>query len=317
MIDWLQHCAAVAVTAIVIDSLFGWPDRLYQRLSHPVVWMGKLINVLEPAMNKGGPARRLLAGGAMTAICLAAAFFVGATLQRFAALMPASWLIEGILCWPLLAIRSMREHVEAVITPLQAQDLPAARHAVSMIVGRDVSNADEAAISRAAMESLAENTSDGIIAPIFWVALGGLPAILTYKTINTLDSMIGYRKQRYLFFGRIAARLDDLVNLIPARLTALLFALCSRNFGPVWLATKAQAGQHRSPNAGWPEAAMAQAIGVRLSGPRNYGATTSNDPWLNPDAPDPDAASIKAGIGVLHRSVGILAAFLAVIALFP
>lgn len=317
MIDWLQYCAAVAVTAILLDSLIGWPEPLYRRLSHPVVWMGKLIGLLEPAMNHGADSRRLVSGAVMTGICVGIALLAGMILHGFASALPASWLIEGIFCWPLLAIRSMREHVEAVIRPLRSNDVTAARYAVSMIVGRDVSNADEAAISRAAMESLAENTSDGIIAPIFWMALGGLPALLAYKTINTLDSMIGYRNQRYLFFGRIAARLDDLANLLPARLTALLFALSAGNAAAIWKATKAQAGQHRSPNAGWPEAAMAQAVNVRLSGPRIYGEDVSNDPWLNPQGADPDAASLGAGIGLFHRSVMIFTAFLVVVAIFP
>ena len=185
-----------------------------------------------------------------------------------------------------------------------------------MIVGRDVTQADPAALSRASLESLAENTSDGVIAPLFWLAVAGLPGIAAYKAINTLDSMIGHRNARYEAFGKVAARLDDLANLIPARLTAILFALAAGSRARIaWHCAWRDASQHRSPNAGWPEAAMAGGLGVRLSGPRQYGDRVANEPWLNAGVPDPGPKDIQRGLAIYHRMLALAAALLGVLAL--
>lgn len=309
----LSHLALTALAALALDALIGWPPALYARLSHPVVWVGALIAALDRRLNRGRA--RILRGVVLVALVLAAVLVPVLTLG---ALLPPGWpgaVLAGLLGWPLVAARSMHDHVAAVARPLASADLPAARHAVSMIVGRDTRNADAPAIARAALESLAENASDGIFAPLFWCAVAGLPGLAAYKAINTMDSMIGHRTARYERFGKAAARLDDLVNLVPARLSAGLFALASgRRAGAALALAWRQAGQHRSPNAGWPEAAMAAALDVRLSGPRSYGDAVSAEPWVNGTAPDPGAADLWRGLALFRRACWLAAAALALMA---
>jgi adenosylcobinamide-phosphate synthase len=223
-------------------------------------------------------------------------------------------VLVGILAWPLVALRSLHDHVAAVANPLLGGDIAAARDAVSRIVGRDPAALDEAGIARAAIESLAENASDGIVAPVFWGALFGLPGILGYKAINTLDSMIGHRSERHEAFGWAAARIDDVANFIPARLTGFLFVLLAPRRSEALSCMKRDARRHRSPNAGWPEAAMAGALGVRLSGPRLYHGSATDEPWLNEGARDPLAADIVEGLTVYRRAMLLLAGVLAILA---
>jgi len=224
-------------------------------------------------------------------------------------------MILGILAWPMVALRSLYDHVAAVAQPLQSGDIDAARLAVAQIVGRDPTTLDEAGIARAAIESLAENASDGIVAPVFWGALFGLPGIFGYKAINTLDSMIGHRSERHLYFGWAAARIDDVANFIPARLTGLLFGLVSARFPQALSCMVRDANRHRSINAGWPEAAMAGALGVRLSGPRSYHGSMTEEPWLNERACDPLAADISQGLRLYIRAMALLGASLVALAL--
>jgi adenosylcobinamide-phosphate synthase len=234
------------------------------------------------------------------------------------ALLPGGWagvMLTGVLAWPLLALRSMHDHVAAVARPLAAGDLKAARLAVSMIVGRDPNLLDGPAVARATLESLAENTSDGIVAPLFWGVLLGLPGIAGYKAINTLDSMIGHRTTRHGAFGWASARIDDLANLIPARVTGLLFVLVSGRPRLSLGVMARDAHRHRSPNAGWPEAAMAGGLGVRLSGPRAYGGSVSDEPVLNTDAPDPAPGDIPRGLAIYRRAMVVVALFLLVLVL--
>lgn len=311
----MMFAAAMAV-AMAVDVALGWPAAVYAWIGHPVTWIGRLIRRLDHNLNRAtdSPARRR-ALGVVTAFIV-----VGVTTACAAAVqssLPGGWLgaiLAGILAWPLVAVRAMHEHVVAVAQPLELGDVPAARHAVSMIVGRDPSSLDEAGIARAALESLAENTSDGIVAPLFWGALFGLPGIVAYKAINTLDSMIGHRTPRHEEFGWASARIDDLANLIPARLTGLAFALCSKHPMEAIRTMFRDAGKHRSPNAGWPEAALAAGLGVRLSGPRIYDDGIADEPWLNGSARDPNAADIRAGIALYRRvmlSIGLLLVALA------
>jgi adenosylcobinamide-phosphate synthase len=231
--------------------------------------------------------------------------------------MPQGWIrlvLLGILAWPFVALRSLHDHVAAVAHPLQSADLAAARSAVSKIVGRDPAHLDEAAIARAAIESLAENTSDGIVAPLFWGVLFGLPGIVGYKAVNTLDSMIGHRNERHEAFGWAAARIDDVANLVPARLTGLLFALCSAHPMEAMSCMIKDARRHRSPNAGWPEAAMAGALGVRLCGPRFYHGELADEPWLNGAARDPMAGDIARGRKLYSRAMMCLVGLLVALA---
>jgi adenosylcobinamide-phosphate synthase len=301
--------------ALAIDAAIGWPDAVYRRIGHPVTWIGALITRLEQRLNRAGPARR---NGVITcAVVVASAVLPAAALSLALPTGPLGALIMGVLAWPLVAARSMYSHVADVARPLQANDLPAARHAVSMIVGRDPAQLDSPAVARAALESLGENTSDGIIAPLFWGMILGLPGIAAYKAINTLDSMIGHKTPRYLHFGWFSARLDDWVNLIPARLTGLLFALASPSPRRSLAVMLRDARAHRSPNAGWPEAALAGALNIRLSGPRIYENHINNEPWLNASAPDPKPKDITYGLRLYIRALALMAGIMAALAFWP
>jgi adenosylcobinamide-phosphate synthase len=305
------------VLALAIDGLVGWPGALYARIGHPVTWLGRLIGALDRHWNREGDAfaARRLAG-----VAAALAVIVLASGLAFAvqALIAPGWqriLLTGLLAWPFVALRSLYEHVAAVARPLQAGDVERARQAVSMIVGRDPTRLDDAGIARAAIESLAENASDGIVAPIFWGALFGLPGIVGYKAINTLDSMIGHRDARHEAFGWAAARIDDIANLVPARLAGLLFALVSSRrsdaLGGMWR----DARHHRSINAGWPEAAVAGALGLRLCGPRVYQGELAKEPWLNEGARDPAGDDVALALKLYVRAMGLFATLLLVLAL--
>lgn len=299
--------------AMAIDAVLGWPDALHQRIGHPVTWIGALITRLESAMNAGDPRRRVLTG---LATCLIAVLGVAGLAKLITQLLPdglSGAVLTGVLAWPLLAIRSMHDHVAAVEKPLATGDLAGARKAVSMIVGRDPELLDEAGVARASLESLAENTSDGIAAPLFWGVLLGLPGIAAYKAVNTLDSMIGHKNERYLFFGRVSARLDDLANLAPARLSGVLFALMSGKPLTAFNVMFRDAMKHRSPNAGWPEAALAAGLGVRLSGPRAYHGQLNKEPWLNGEAPDPKPADLTRGLATYRRFILALFALVTLI----
>jgi adenosylcobinamide-phosphate synthase len=308
---------AAMVLAMAIDGVLGWPGRLYAHIGHPVTWLGRLIDALNEHWNRDGaaPALRRAAGmaAALSVIALASALAFAVQL----AVGPGSrqFLLVGILAWPFVALRSLYDHVAAVAKPLQAGDVAGARWAVSMIVGRDPNQLDEAGIARAAIESLAENTSDGVVAPIFWGVLFGLPGIVGYKAINTLDSMIGHRDARHEAFGWAAARIDDIANLAPARLTGLLFAFVSARRFEALTRMARDAHQHRSPNAGWPESAVAGALGVRLCGPRVYHGGLAKEPWLNEAARDPQANDVALALNLYVHAMIALGGLLVVLAL--
>ncbi|MBB5764223.1 adenosylcobinamide-phosphate synthase CbiB [Methylorubrum rhodesianum] len=277
----------VLALALLLEALAGYPDRLYRALGHPVTWIGRLIAALERGLNRGGAAARRLGGILALALLLTVTAAFSLTLTALAALAGHGFgmVLLALLAASLPAQRSLFVHVRRVSAALRAEGLPGGRAAVSMIVGRNPDSLDEAAVCRAAIESLAENFSDGIVAPAFWIGAGGLTGGALYKAINTADSMIGHRTPRHEAFGWASARLDDLVNLPASRLTALLLvvsAALSRDVSAAgaWRAIRRDAGRHRSPNAGWPEAAMAGALGLRLAGPRIYGATRVEDAWM-------------------------------------
>lgn len=308
--------AGVVAVAMTLDAVLGWPDALFVRIGHPVTWLGRLISLLDRNWNRSSdvPSIRRIAGVAaallVTGLCVALGWIVQAVLSP-------GWgsvMILGILAWPMIALRSLYDHVAAVAQPLQSGDIHAARLAVAQIVGRDPAALDEAGIARAAIESLAENASDGIVAPVFWGALFGLPGIVGYKAINTLDSMIGHRSERHLYFGWAAARIDDVANFIPARLTGFLFVLVSSRFSKALSCMVQDANRHRSLNAGWPEAAMAGALGVRLSGPRSYHGSKTEEPWLNEGARDPHAADLREGLRLYIRAMALLGGSLVALA---
>lgn len=294
------------LAALLLDVLLGWPNWLFMRIRHPVVWIGALIEFLERLFNKPSASnRQRFAAGVLSSLLVIGVSCTVAILVVL--LLPdglTGFLIEAVLISSLLAARSLYEHVAAVERPLRQKNLQAARHALSMIVGRDTRELDESGISAAALESLAENASDGVFAPLFWGILLGLPGVAAYKAINTLDSMIGHRSPRYLHYGRFAARLDDLVNFLPARLSAVLVWLADA--GRVSMASIArQAVHHRSPNAGWPESAMAFALGVRLSGPRVYHHEISHEPWLNPEGRSPGVDELQQGLLLYAQAIAL------------
>jgi adenosylcobinamide-phosphate synthase len=308
--------AGVMAVAMVIDALLGWPSSLFVRVGHPVTWMGRLIEVLDAGWNRTGdsPLKRRASGVAAALFVIGLAGGTGWLLQNA---MPSGWrgtLIAGILAWPFVALRSLHEHVAAVAHALQSGDLVAARSAISKIVGRDPAKLDEGAIARAAIESLAENTSDGVVAPAFWGALLGLPGIMGYKAINTLDSMIGHRTERHESFGWAAARIDDVANFVPARITGALFAVLGERPKTALACMLSDAPKHRSINAGWPEAAMAGALSVRLCGPRFYHGELADEPWLNGSARDPDTGHVVLGLRLYVRAMMCLTGLLAVLA---
>ncbi len=306
---------AMMALALMIDALLGWPDRIYARIGHPVTWIGRLIAAIETRWNRGSAIQRRTMGALCVLVVTAAAAVPAGVVQS---LLPSGlWgiVLGAVLAWPLVAARSLHDHVAAVARPLAAGDLAGARTAVSMIVGRDPARLDEGGVARAALESLSENASDGVVAPLFWGAVAGLPGIAAYKAINTMDSMIGHRNDRYEDFGKAAARLDDLVNLVPARLTGVAIALAGGRPRAALRTMARDARRHRSPNAGWPEAAMAGALGIRLSGPRIYGDRVAEEPWLNAGAPDPAPAHLTRGLALYVRAMVLCGAGLLALAL--
>ena len=304
------------LVGLAVDAVCGWPRRIYAAIGHPVTWLGRLIDALDARWNHGTRRQRLASGFATVGVVLFVAVVPAILLQSLLPAGPAGWILGGLLAWPMIAARSLHQHVAAVADPLGNGDLEGARAAVAMIVGRDPATLDEAAIARASIESLAENTSDGVFAPLFWGAVAGLPGLVAYKAINTLDSMIGHRSARYEAFGKVAARLDDVVNWVPARLTGLVFALAAGREAVRSLGVMVRdAHRHRSPNAGWPESAVAGALGIRLSGPRSYGDREVAEPWLNEAAPDPEPADIRLALALYRRAVALMAAILLCLAL--
>jgi len=309
--------AGAMAVAMAVDALIGWPEWLFARIGHPVTWLGRLIHLVDSAWNRASdpPAFRRLAGVAAAISVIALVVALGWAVQFVLASGWVRVVLVGVLAWPLVAVRSLHDHVAAVANPLASGDITAARLAVAQIVGRDPATLDDSGIARATIESLAENASDGIVAPVLWGALFGLPGILGYKAINTLDSMIGHRTERHEAFGWAAARIDDLANLVPARLTGLLFVLLAPNRSQAWSCMLRDAHRHRSPNAGWPEAAMAGALGVRLSGPRIYHGHIADEPWLNEGARDPAAADVLTGLKLYRYAIVLLAAAFVALAL--
>ena len=297
-----------AVTMLLgwaMEAAVGWPGGVYRRIRHPVVWIGWLVTRLDITLNRErlGSGWRTLAGALAASTVIFATWAVATAVTALLPDGPPGVAVEALIAASLLASRSLYEHVSAVAESLGANSITSARQAVSHIVGRDPDGLDEAGIARAALESLAENASDGVVAPLFWGVLFGLPGIAAYKAVNTLDSMIGHRNARYERFGKFAARVDDAANWFPARLTGGLFALAGGQCTNGWSVMWRDARRHRSVNAGWPEAALAGALGVRLSGPRRYGDALAAEPWLNAGAPDPDAVAMDGGLRLYVRAM--------------
>ncbi|NVO57498.1 cobalamin biosynthesis protein [Rhodobacteraceae bacterium B1Z28] len=266
--------ALLLVCAMCLDAALGEPDWLWSRVRHPAVMIGKGIGWLDKRLNHGGHKR--LKGVSVLILLMLAAFAVGKLLALFGP------VVEIVICTILLAQKSLVSHVRDVGSGLRVS-LTEGRTMVSRIVSRDTTDMTEAQVARSAIESAAENLSDGVIAPAFWFLVAGLPGLLVYKAVNTADSMIGYRTEKHREFGWASARFDDLLNLIPARLTCVMIVALSRQWRR-WPEMVADARRHISPNAGWPEAAMARALNIALAGPRSYDGQARNLAWVNGEA---------------------------------
>jgi len=318
MPDGWNIAVQTVLLAYAIDLIVGDPKGLYSRISHPVVWIGNLISGLEGILRNPdhSPARQIVQGFVLVLIVVTTSIFFSAAVVWLAGASGIGWVIVGIAGSVFLAARSLQDHVDAVGQGL-ASNLEEGRGAVSQIVGRDPAQLDEAGVSRAALESLAENFSDGVVAPLFWFLIAGLPGLVVYKAINTLDSMIGHRNESYLWFGRFAARLDDVVNWPASRLTGLLICLAAlfakgADAMNAWRTIRRDAGKHTSPNAGWPEAALAGALGLALAGPRQYGSEVVDGAWMGDGRAEANAGDIARGI-VLYRTACMLIAALLVL----
>jgi adenosylcobinamide-phosphate synthase len=293
----------IALAALALDAAVGWPNKLYRRVGHPVGLFARLIEGCERAWNqpsRSAGQRRLL--GVMTVLLLIALAGGGAwalTAQSRAVLGDFAWLALAALAWPALAQRSLYDDVRAVAVPLRANDIEGARRAVAMIVGRDTKDLDETGIARAAIESLAESFCDGIAAPLFWLLIGGLPGVWSYKAINTADSLIGHREERWRAFGWAAARTDDVLNLIPARVGGVLICLVG---GGGWRVLWHDHARHASPNAGWTEAAMAGALGVRLAGPVSYDGVINAKEWIGSGRANVNADDLEKALNIYLRA---------------
>ncbi|NJS39025.1 MAG: cobalamin biosynthesis protein [Rhodobacteraceae bacterium] len=298
----------ILIVALLLDAAFGEPRLLWDRLPHPAVLMGRLVAWCDRRFNRGQSLR--LRGVGVTLALVVTGLTTGWLIQK----IPDHGVVEAVLLAILLAQKSLVEHVRAVATALR-RSVAEGRASVAMIVGRDTTDMTGPDIARAAIESAAENLSDGVVAPVFWYLLLGLPGIVAYKLVNTADSMIGHMTPRYQQFGWAAARLDDVLNLIPARLTALMIALTHGWVDPAPIFRDAP--KHRSPNAGWPESAMAPVLNVALSGPRSYHGVRKDYPWVWPEGRrDPGPDEIDAAANALWRvwavllAVAVLAALL-------
>jgi adenosylcobinamide-phosphate synthase len=310
---------ALALFAMLIELCAGYPQALLRAIGHPVTWIGRLIAALDRRLNRED--ERRATGIVAVLVLLGIVGSIAFAMERGLLRLPFGLVITAIVASTLIAQRSLHRHVVAVAAALEQGNLVAGREAVSHIVGRDTAALDEAGVARAAIESLAENLSDGIVAPVLWMAIAGLPGAALYKAINTADSMIGHRTPRHEAFGWAAARLDDLVNLPASRLAALLLiaaAALRRDASAVdaWRMVWFDAPRHRSPNAGYPEAAMAGALDLSLAGPRVYDGVRLDDATMGSGRWDAKAADIRRALALYRTADAILIALLTVLAGF-
>ncbi|TPL97572.1 adenosylcobinamide-phosphate synthase CbiB [Mesorhizobium sp. B2-3-10] len=314
----------IAFLSLIVEFALGYPDWLFRAIGHPVTWFGRLISFLDLRLNRAtdpDALRRQRGVQALLVIVLVPAI-AGLCVQLVLLwFVPLGWIIAVFLATSLLSQKSLYEHVEAVADALDSGGLDMGRAAVSRIVGRDPETLDRAGVCRAAIESLAENFSDGIVAPAFWTGVGGLAGGAAYKAANTADSMVGHRTPRHESFGWAAARFDDWINLPASRLTALLIVLASllvEGADPrgAWQAVRRDAKKHRSPNAGWPEAAMAGALGLALAGPRRYGGVMVDDIFMGEGGRrDVDSGDIRRALKLYRVADYLLIGLFGLVAL--
>jgi adenosylcobinamide-phosphate synthase len=300
----------VALLALLGDRLFGYPAPLSRRIGHPVEWLGALIGWLDRTLNRA-PHRKTAGrrrGALALLVALGLVLVVTLPLTLVLRTLPYGFVVEALLAVPFLAQRDLGRAVAAVADGLDTS-LAQGRAAVSHIVGRDPTGLDRSGVVRGAIESLAENASDAVVAPALWLALLGLPGIVAYKLVNTADSMIGHRSERHRHFGWASARLDDLANLPASRLTGVLFAAAAGLDGNGRAALAAMwrdAGRHVSPNAGWPEAAMAGALAIRLGGPRSYAGRHVDLAWLGSGRQELHQEDIRRALELYRRMLNLV-----------
>jgi len=313
---------ATTLLALLIEATAGYPERVLRAVGHPVIWFGGLIDRLDRMLNRPewNSAFRKAAGFLALFVIVAVPGLAAFTVQWTLLLLPYGFVLVAMLASSLIAQRSLHQHVARVADALETEGLEGGRKAVSQIVGRDPEALDEAGVCRAAIESLAENFSDGVVAPVFWLVVGGLPGGAIYKAVNTADSMVGHKTERHRDFGYASARFDDLINLPASRLSALLIvgaaAMADRDIA--WRAGQAvlrDARRHRSPNAGWPEAAMAGALGLALAGPRVYDGVTVDDALMGDGRRDATASDIRAALRLYRQADVLLIMLVSVLAL--
>jgi len=299
----------------------GYPAALARSIGHPVTWMGQLITWLDRRLNRddASPEARRRAGGVALLVLLVVVGLVALVVEQTLLLLPLGLLFAAIAASTMLAQHSLLVHVGQVADALEDGGLEAGREAVAHIVGRDTAGLDQAGVARAAIESLAENFSDGVVAPAFWMVIAGLPGAALYKAINTADSMIGHRTERHQDFGRTAAQLDDIVNLPASRLSALLIVAAAyltkgASASAAWQATWRDGPKHASPNAGHPEAAMAGALGLSLAGPRVYDGAITDGAWMGEGRREVNASDIRTALELYSRADGLLIAVVFVLA---
>lgn len=316
--------ASLALVAVAIEAAVGYPEPLYRAIGHPVTWIGRLIAWADDVWNSPTASFEQRRGMGVVLLLvllgasIAAGVFVADLLEDIFDDLFAT-LFCGLLASSLLAQRSLAAHVGDVASGLDEHGLAGGRNMVSRIVGRDTEALDEAGICRAAIESLAENFSDGVVAPLFWLVVAGLPGALAYKAVNTADSMVGHKSDRYRAFGWASARFDDLVNLPASRLAALWLIVAATlvpgcSPANAIAAVRRDSRHHRSPNAGWPEAAMAGALSIRLAGPRVYGGVTVDDRWMGDGRAELTASDIRAALQLYRTACGVQIAVIALLA---
>jgi adenosylcobinamide-phosphate synthase len=319
--EWKIMAVTLTLLALLIEAMAGYPDRLVRSIGHPVIWMGGLIAVLERRWNREtmAPALRRRFGTVAVVLLVGIVAVAAFIIERGLLILPFGLIGVGVIASTLIAQRSLHQHVARVADALDNAGLASGREAVSHIVSRDTNALDEAGVARAAIESLAENFSDGVVAPVLWMIIAGLPGAAIYKAVNTADSMIGHRTARFQAFGWAAARFDDLLNLPASRLSALLIiaaaaATKGTSASAAWRAVRRDADHHRSPNAGYPEAAMAGALGLALAGPRSYAGVHVDDAFMGNGRYAAKTNDIRAALRLYRRADAILIGLVAMLA---
>jgi adenosylcobinamide-phosphate synthase len=312
----------IAFAALLVERVFGYPRVLQNAIGHPVQWMGDLLAFLDHSIHRSASAKAIdIAKGVFALVVLiACVLLITMPVAWLLRSLPYGWAAEALLAGTLLAQNDLRRYVLAVADGLD-KSLDHGKSAVRHIVGRDTTALDESGVVRAALESLAENSSDGVVAPVLWLCIFGLPGIAVYKAINTADSMVGHKSPGYINFGRAAARLDDLVNLPASRLTGIIIAAAASLTSPARGADAIRfmardANKHPSPNAGWPEAALAGALHIRLGGPRSYGGVRADFPWMGHGRHLLNTGHIRDGVRLQGRAIMLLTLLVGMAAVF-